>query len=123
MFVPRLMGTVAFAAVAVRSLPLPLAARLVARRALPPRRVPTPERVAALTDRVLKWDLGPWRPGCVARSMVLLRYLPHPTVLRFGVRPQVRPLDGHAWVERDGRPAFETTDPRGLYEVTWSWPS
>ncbi len=120
-FVARAAATAGVASGLIRVAPLPVVVRLVAGRARRARGLPPTDRLVALTDRVLRLDRGPLRPSCVLRSLVLLRYLPEPVVLRFGVRPDVRPLDGHAWVERDGRAVSEPADPHERYQVTWSW--
>ena len=105
---------------------LPTVARVMGARVRVPGRLPDPVRMARITDRVLAIDRGPLRPNCVLRSLVLYRYLPRDPggiTLRFGLRPGVRPADGHAWIERGGEPFAEPTDPRPTYDVTWSWPS
>jgi hypothetical protein len=126
MFVARATLAVASAAALLQVAPLPTTVRLVGRGGRLPWGVPPPERVVALTDRLLAVERGPLRANCVLRSLVLLRYV-RPArgtlVVRFGVRPGVRPVQGHAWLERDGEPVYERTDPRAEYQVTWSWPS
>jgi len=101
---------------------MPTVARWVTRRGPVRGPLPSEDRLVRLTDRLLALDVGPLRPNCVLRSLVLLRYLPGDDLcLRVGVRPQVRPVDGHAWLERDGLPVAEATDPRPIYQETWSW--
>lgn len=124
MFAARVGLATTAAAGLLRVAGLPEVARVMGRRTGLGGRLPDPVRMARITDRVLSLDLGPLRPNCVLRSLVLYRYLPRDhTVLRFGLRPGVRPADGHAWIERDHEPFAEPSDPRPTYDVTWSWPS
>lgn len=125
MFVARVGATATVASGMLKAAPLPWVARLTTLRGPVRMSVPPEPRIVALTDRLLAVDRGPLRPNCVLRSLVLLRYLPGdaPLVLKFGIRPGVRPVDGHAWIERDGRPFAERADPHAEYAVTWSWPS
>jgi hypothetical protein len=106
----------------LRAASMPTVARWAAPRRQP-WAVPRPVRAVVITDRVLRVNRGPLRANCVVRSLVLLRYLPDRAslVLKVGVRPGVRPVDGHAWLERDGEPVAERVDPRGEYLVTWEW--
>lgn len=121
-FLARISATATATAALLQAAPLPWVARITRRRG--PIRLPVPEeaRLVALTDRLLALDRGPLRPNCLVRSLVLLRYLEPPVALKVGVRPGVRPVDGHAWLEREGAPLHERTDPRPDYLVTWSWP-
>jgi hypothetical protein len=126
LFLARVGATATLATALLPTAPLPWVTRLTCRRGA--RRLPVPrdERLVALVDRLLAIDRGPLRPNCMLRSLVLLRYLPRadgPVVLKVGIRPGVRPVDGHAWVERNGEPVGERSDPREEYMVTWSWPS
>ncbi|MCB9686656.1 MAG: lasso peptide biosynthesis protein [Alphaproteobacteria bacterium] len=124
MFAARVGLATTAAAALLRVAGLPSVVRVMGRRSGWPAELPDPVRMARITDRVLSLDLGPLRPNCVLRSLVLYRYLPRDrTVLRFGLRPGVRPADGHAWIERDDQPFAEPTDPRPIYDVTWSWPA
>jgi len=50
--------------------------------------------------------VGPWRPRCLLRSLVLFRLLREqgqPAVLVIGLAHEARTSDAHAWVELDGR--------------------
>ncbi|MCA9488534.1 MAG: lasso peptide biosynthesis protein [Myxococcales bacterium] len=124
MFAARVGLATTAASGLLRVASLPSVVRWMSRRSGMPGRLPDPVRMARITDRVLALDLGPLRPNCVLRSLVLYRYLPRDqTVLRFGLRPGVRPVDGHAWIERAREPFAESTDPRPTYDVTWSWPT
>lgn len=122
-FLARAGAAATLSAGLLRVAPLPRVTWAATRRV--PLRLPVPrdERLVALVDRLLSIDRGPLRPNCMLRSLVLLRYLEGPLVFKVGVRPGVRPVDGHAWVERNGEPVAERSDPREAYTVTWSWPS
>lgn len=108
----------------LRLVPLPVLVRGVAGRPSGAD-LPSPERMVALTDRVLRFGRGPWRPNCAVRSLVLLRYLRRrgePAAVSFGVRKTGEALDGHAWVSLAGEPFAEALDPRPVYRVTFTWP-
>ncbi len=107
------------------ALPLPVVVRAVDRVGPRLAPLPSPERMVQLTDGLLRVDRGPLRANCTVRSLVLLRYLRRagaPVVVRFGARRREPELDGHAWLERDGRPWCEPTDPRETYRVMYTYP-
>lgn len=123
-YLPRAAATAAAVPVALRLLPLGAALHWVSTGAVGAGSLPAPERVVRLTDALLRLDVGPWRPSCVTRSLVLLRYLPAagvPVVVQFGVRRGEPLLDGHAWVERDGVPWCEPKDTT-TYRVMYTFP-
>jgi hypothetical protein len=121
LFLARVGARATIATGLLRAASLPRVTSLTIRRA--PLRLPVPsdDRLVTLVDALLAIDRGPLRPNCMLRSLVLLRYLEGPVVLKVGIRPGVRPVDGHAWIERNGRPVAERSDPREEYMVTWSW--
>jgi hypothetical protein len=83
-----------------------------------------PERLARSIDLLLATDIFFLRPICWKRAAVLRRYLSRngiPTQIIFGVRNEVGEVDGHAWLEHDGKPFLEKTPPE--YVVTYSFPS
>jgi len=86
---------------------------------------PSNERMAQLIDLLLRIDAFVFRPICWKRAAVLHRYLALkgiPTRIVFGVRKENQGiLDGHAWLELDDRPVFETNAPE--YTVTYAFPS
>ena len=86
---------------------------------------PSNERMAQLIDLLLRIDAFVFRPICWKRAAVLHRYLALkgiPTRIVFGVRKENQGiLDGHAWLELDDRPVFETSAPE--YTVTYAFPS
>ena len=125
LFVVRAGATATIAAGLLRKVSLPWAVRLTCWRGPLRLGIPVEARLIALVDRLLALDRGPLRPNCLLRSLVLLRYLgggDDAVVLKVGIRPGVRPVDGHAWLESEGEPVAERTDPRTAYLVTWSWP-
>ena len=83
------------------------------------------ERFARLLDSVLAADFWVFTPTCWKRAPVLHRYLALegiPTRVLFGVRREGSDvLNGHAWLEADGRPILEKTPPD--YKVTFSFPT
>ena len=84
-----------------------------------------PERQVELARRVLGQDLGPLRPGCYRRSLVLfhvLRRCGHRVRILFGVTEHAGALAGHSWLEADGRPLAETGDPHEVFQVVFSYP-
>lgn len=86
---------------------------------------PSNERMAQLMDLLLRIDAFVFRPICWKRAAVLHRYLALkgiPTRIVFGVRKENQGiLEGHAWLELDDRPVFETSSPE--YTVTYAFPS
>lgn len=126
LLVARMAGWVLALSVLIRLLPLPRVLRIVAagRRggrwshALPA------ERIAQLLDMLLALDLFVFTPVCWKRAPVLQRYLALngvETRIVFGVRKTGGDLlAGHAWLEQDGRPVFETEQPD--YVVTYAYP-
>lgn len=108
--------------------PLPRALRLVSGRG--PLRTHNfdrdlPPRLARSIDTVLSVDLFHFKPSCWKRAAVLRRYLSRngiATTIQFGVRNEaVGKVDGHAWLELDGKPFLETAPPE--YIVTYTYPS
>jgi hypothetical protein len=84
-----------------------------------------PLRLARSIDLVLSADLLYFRPSCWKRAAVLRRYLSRngiATTIQFGVRNEtIGKVDGHAWLEIDGKPFLETSQPE--YVVTYTYPS
>ena len=92
-----------------------------------------PQRAAYWLDRLLQLNRWVFTPVCWKRALVLHRVLAREgiqTRILFGVRQHARlaaapaasnPLDGHAWLECEGRPLLEKEPP--AYVVTYSFPS
>ena len=84
-----------------------------------------PRRLARSIDTVLSANVLHLKPSCWKRAAVLRRYLSRngiATKIQFGVRNEaVGKVDGHAWLELDGKPFLETTLPE--YIVTYTYPS
>jgi hypothetical protein len=76
-------------------------------------------------DVLLGIDVPLFRPSCWKRAMILQRYLALSrieTTINFGVRKDSNgQVDGHAWLERQGKPIFEATSP--AYAVTYRFPA
>jgi len=86
---------------------------------------PSNERMAQLIDLLLRIDTFVFRPICWKRAAVLHRYLALKgisTRIVFGVRKENQGiLEGHAWLELDESPVFESSSPE--YTVTYAFPS
>ncbi len=86
--------------------------------------VATQEDLARAIDLLLSADVFVFKPICWKRAAVLHRYLMRngtSTRIIFGVRNEAGgKVDGHAWLEADGRPILETKPPE--YVVTYSFP-
>ena len=64
--------------------------------------------------------IGPWRPRCLLRSLVLFRLLREqgaPAVLVIGLGHEARTSDAHAWVELDGHDVGPPPGGRGYQEL------
>lgn len=83
------------------------------------------EELARAIDLLLSADFLIFKPICWKRAAVLHRYLARngtPTRIVFGVRSESGgKVDGHAWLESNGKPILERTPPE--YVVTYSFPS
>lgn len=82
------------------------------------------EQLARAIDLLLSADVFVFKPICWKRAAVLRRYLLRsgiPTRIVFGVRnDNSGKVDGHAWLEAEGRPILESSPPE--YVVTYSFP-
>jgi hypothetical protein len=81
--------------------------------------------IVTAVDAVLGIDSLVFRPQCWKRAILLHRLLAlrgYTTNIVFGVRPSAKDgVAGHAWLERDGAPIFESTPPG--YVITYRFPS
>lgn len=123
----RMAGWVAILSFVVKLFSLPRALRIVsvspARRSL----LGNEEQhdLVSAIDALLGLNVLFFKPICWKRAAILHRYLGlsgMTTTINFGLRKgSAGPLTGHAWLEADGRPVFETeaTD----YAVTYVFPS
>ena len=98
-------------------------ADVVARLDVPGDRTPT---ATALLSRAVSRGLriGPWRPRCLLRSLVLYRLLReqgHEAELVIGLPDRAKSPDAHAWVEVDGRDVGPWPGRKG-YEVLTRYP-
>jgi len=123
----RMAWWIAFLSAATKFLSLPRALELVSGRESKDRinsNDELPNQLARSIDLLLGADLLFLKPICWKRAAVLRRYLSHngiPTQIVFGVRKETEgEVDGHAWLERDGKPLLEKKPPE--YVVTYSFP-
>jgi len=117
----RMTAWIAFLTVFGRALPLRTTLRLLDTRRRGVKRV-SAERLAAIVDRIFRADVvhrSCWKRAAVLRRYLLLNGIE--TAVVFGVRKGEEKLAGHAWLERDGRPFLEDTEPD--YVVTFRYPS
>ena len=82
-------------------------------------------QLSTAIDALLGLNIFIFRPVCWKRAAILHRYLAlhgRPTTINFGLRKGTdRALDGHAWLEADGRAVLES---RACdYAVTYIFPS
>jgi hypothetical protein len=130
----RMAWWVVVLSVAARRYPLPRALEIVAgRRPAAVWETDRPvlvdpankERLAHAIDLLLSTDVWIFRPVCWKRAAVLHRYLSRSgtkTRIIFGVRNDpAGKVTGHAWLEAEGQPIFETTPPE--YVATYRFPS
>jgi len=114
---------------ALPRLPLPRLLKWLSPRPRPvtaPLRL-APQRVAYWLDRMLQLNRWAFTPVCWKRALVLHRILGDAgiqTRVVFGVKPgravSLNPLEGHAWLECEGRPLLEKEPP--AYVVTYTFP-
>jgi len=123
----RMAGWVAILSFAVKVFSLPRALRIVSTSKA--RQVHTADKeqreLVSAVDALLGLNLLFFRPICWKRAAILHRYLGlngMTTTINFGLRRgSAGPLTGHAWLEAEGRPIFETETPD--YAVTYVFPS
>lgn len=121
----RMAGWVLALSLLIKLLPLPRVLRLVAATPRAASGTLPAERLVQLIDHLLNLNVLVFTPICWKRAPILQRYLALngiETRILFGVRKGGHGdlLAGHAWLERDGRPIFETSPPD--YLVTYSYP-
>lgn len=124
----RMAWWVAVLSVAARITSLPHALELVAGKSSSSKAgslTKTHEKLAQTIDLLLSADVLVFKPICWKRSAVLHRYLLKQgvnTQIIFGVRKDAAgEIDGHAWLEYEGKPILEKSPPE--YVVTYSFPS
>ena len=120
----RMAWWVAVLSVAARLYSLPRALQIVAGNGKAARAEANETELARAIDLLLASDFLIFTPVCWKRAAVLHRYLSRsgiPTRIIFGVRNESGgDVEGHAWLEREGRPILENTPPE--YVVTYSFP-
>ena len=121
----RMAWWVAVVSVMARYYSLPRALKIVAgSRNKTSREGKTQDELARAIDLLLSADVLMFKPICWKRAAVLHRYLSRngiPTRIIFGVRNDAGGMfDGHAWLEANGQPILEKTQPE--YVVTYSFP-
>jgi len=117
----RMAAWIVFLTIFGRILSLPTMLRMIDTRRRDAARIP-PERIASLVDRIFRADIlhrSCWKRAAVLRRYLLLNGID--TAVVFGVRKGEEKLAGHAWLERDGRPFLEESEPD--YVVTFRYPS
>jgi Transglutaminase-like superfamily len=80
--------------------------------------------LATAVDAVLGMNRFVFRPVCWKRAILLRKFLAeqgHPSAIVFGVRTEGGKLTGHAWLESNGSPIYESEKPD--YTVTYRFPS
>ena len=122
----RMAWWVAVLSVTARFYSLPRALEIVAgnRNGRRPSPAASQDELARAIDLLLSADVLMFKPICWKRAAVLHRYLLRTgidTRIIFGVRNDTAgKVDGHAWLEANGKPILETAPPE--YEVTYRFP-
>lgn len=83
----------------------------------------TPSRLVFLVTGLVRVTLRD--RYCMKRSILIFHYLRrwgYSVRILFGVVKSDEALEGHAWVELNGRPLAERGDPRTRYAVTYAYP-
>ena len=123
----RMSAWIAIFSLAVKVFSLPRALRLVSVSPAARDVASTDQQqdLVSATDALLGLELLCFKPICWKRAAILHRYLGLNginTTINFGLRKGTAgPLSGHAWLETDGQPVFETELPD--YAVTYVFPS
>jgi hypothetical protein len=122
----RMAWWVAILSAVVKFVSLPRALRLVSNSPGPSAARPADQQdLVSAIDALLSLNVLFLKPICWKRAAILHRYLGLrgvATTINFGLRKgSAGPLAGHAWLEADGRPIFETEEPE--YAVTYVFPS
>jgi transglutaminase superfamily protein len=123
----RMAGWLAILSFVVKAFSLPRALRIVSTS--PAGRSHTgaeeQQELVSAIDALLNLNVLFFRPICWKRAAILHRYLSLNGVtntINFGVRrSSAGAITGHAWLEAEGRPIFETESPD--YAVTYVFPS
>jgi len=123
----RMAGWIVVLSLVVKLFSLPRALRIVS--ISPARNVAASadkqEELVTAIDALLGLNVLCFKAICWKRAAILHRYLGlHGvnTTINFGLRKgSLGPLAGHAWLEADGQPVFETEPPN--YAVTYVFPS
>jgi hypothetical protein len=92
--------------------------------AVQPRRTEAERRARGESARVLA-ALGRWHPNCLCRALTGFASLSAggaSVTLLIGVRVDGGELTAHAWLEQDGEPLGERTDPRSRFAVAFAYP-
>jgi hypothetical protein len=109
----------------VKVVSLPRALRFVSSSPGPSSSPDEQQELVSAIDALLGLNLLFLKPICWKRAAILHRYLGLSgiaTTINFGLRKgSTGPLAGHAWLEADGQPIFETEMPD--YAVTYVFPS
>ena len=123
----RMAWWVAVLSVTARFYSLPRALEIVAgnrNERRPLQESASQDELARAIDLLLSADVLMFKPICWKRAAVLHRYLLKNgmnTRIIFGVRNDTAgKVDGHAWLEANGKPILETAPPE--YEVTYRFP-
>jgi len=123
----RMAGWVWVLSIVVKVWPLPKALALIttSSRTRAEASLQHQQYLAATLDKILKTRWYCLTPVCWKRAAVLHRYLAlngTTTKIVFGMRKSDNgTMQGHAWLELDGRPILETDTPE--YTVTYKFPS
>lgn len=121
----RMAAWVGWLSFAVKFMPLPKAFETLSPDVRSPKSPAVPTELATTLDRILRIDWLCFKPICWKRAAVLHRYLALngiQTQVVFGMRKDENgQLNGHAWLEADGKPILEKEPPH--YTTTYCFPS
>ena len=123
----RMAAWVAVLSFIVKLFSLPRALRIVSTSSAHRTLINSDEQrdLVSAIDAVLGLNVFCFKPICWKRAAILHRYLGLngiTTTINFGLRKgPAGSLTGHAWLEVDGQPIFETETPD--YAVTYVFPS
>jgi hypothetical protein len=85
------------------------------------------EKIKSYLELAIRFGRPAVRPGCLTRGVTLYHFLRKDAgmevTLCFGMGQWNSHFEGHCWLVRDGKPFWETRDPRPVFAEFYRFPS